>query len=38
MRMQGMYDYASELGILQDGEIPGVRVHGAQPCLTLGRQ
>lgn len=23
-----MYDYASEMGILQDGEIPGVRAHG----------
>ncbi len=38
MRLQGMYDYASELGILQDGEIPGVRVHGARPFVTLGRR
>ena len=28
---QGVYDYAAETGILQDGEILGVREHGRHP-------
>ena len=30
---QGMYDYAAELGLIRDGELPEVRMHGESICV-----